>query len=552
LCILTTLMALMGFMLMAQGVAAEPVDALAGYRSQTPAWGTCDAYAMSDDYKGLLPLFGDRAHCATIRVPLDYADPSRGDIHVAMLRVAAGNPKERRGAILINPGGPGEDGLPYALLIGYLWGEANPATQTGAGSLFREIEQHYDLVGFSPRGTGSSTELRCASEEKLAPASMVAADGSPENIRNNLRNARLKAEACLSNPLTPYINSEATARDMDIMRSVLGDDTLNFLGISYGTWLGTWYAGLFPEHAGRMLLIGNTDITSRLNDTLLSQEMGMQRVMDDILAPYAARNPNVFMLGDSVETVRRTFRSLRGDLLDVTATLLHETIAQSVNAPITLFTFYAAKVVQGLLETTSALTEEEFGALLEKKELDVPPEYRDLVRERARTLGENYFRKLRKETPAVDMKSFDAVGWAVQCNDAGTSYDEASWTQGSRFNAALYPLFGGMDIENPCLYWGGPVAKRPPVETIAKTGTFVMLQSEYDPYTILEGALRTFSALPNASLIVVEGEFQHFLTLPYGVEEVDRPIAEYLLYGMRPARLTTVAGNALPTLDARP
>ena len=79
------------------------------------------------------------------------------------------------------------------------------------------------------------------------PASILVADSAAENIQNNLLNARLKAKACLSNPLTPYINSDATARDMDIIRCVLGDDKLNYLGISYGTWLGTWYAGLFPE-----------------------------------------------------------------------------------------------------------------------------------------------------------------------------------------------------------------------------------------------------------------------------------------------------------------
>lgn len=542
---------MMGFLLAAASGADEIPDPLANYKSQVPTWEACDPGAMSDDYKGLLTLFGERARRATIKVPLDYAAPERGEIEVALLRVAAGNPRQRRGAILINPGGPGEDGLPYGLLFGYLWGEANPATGTDAGKLYREIAQYYDLVGFSPRGTGSSTQLRCTSAEKLKPASFLVADGGVENIQNNLLNSRLKAEACLSNPLTPYINSDATARDMDIIRCALGDDKLNFLGISYGTWLGTWYAGLFPERVGRMVLVGNTDITARLNDTLLSQEMGMQRVMDEILAPYAAENQEVFKLGGSTEEVQHAFRSLRGNLLDVTSALLHETIAQSVNAHVTLFTFHAAKAVQGLLETFSPKTEEELDALLEKKEWEVPLEYRDLVLERAKTLSKDYFSKLKGETATVDMGPFDAVGWAVQCNDAGTSYDAEAWVQGSAFNAGLYPLFGGSDIENPCLYWGGQTVKRPPVENIARAGGFVMLQSQYDPYTILEGALKTFAALPNASLIVVEREFQHFVLLPYGDDSVDRPIAEYLLNGTQPPRLTTCPGKPLPTVEAR-
>lgn len=543
-----TLLLLMGFLLASASGADESPSLLAAYESQIPAWEACDPGDFSDDYKGLLTLFGERARRATIKVPLDYADPTRGDIEVALLKVAAGNPQRRRGSILINPGGPGEDGLPYGLLFGYLWGESNPETNSESGKLFREIAQCYDLVGFSPRGTGSSTELRCASAEKLAPASILVADGAAENIQNNLLNARLKAEACLSNPLTPYINSDATARDMDIIRRVLGDDKLNYLGISYGTWLGTWYAGLFPERVGRMVLIGNTDITAKLNDTLLSQEMGMQRVMDEILAPYAAENPEVFKLGDSVDEVRRVFRSLRGNLLDVTSALLHETIAQSVNAHVTLFTFYAAKTVQGLLDAYSPETEEALNALLEKHEWGVPPDFRDLVLERAKTIGENYFQKLRHETGTVDMDSFDAVGWAVQCNDAGTSYDADAWAEGSRFNAVLYPLFGGSDIENPALYWGSPAVARPSLERVRSAGGFVMLQSQYDPYTILEGALRTFAALPNASLIVVEREFQHFVLLPYGNDKVDLPIAHYLLDGVQPPRLSFVVGNPLANL----
>ena len=546
-----TLLLMIGFLLASASNADEASNLLAVYENQVPAWEACDPGTLSDDYKGLLTMFGERASRATIKVPLDYADPERGDIEVALLKVAAGDPQRRRGAILINPGGPGEDGLPYSLLFGYLWGEANPATDSESGKLFREIAQCYDLVGFSPRGTGSSTRLRCTSDEKLMPAGILVADKGAENARNNLLNARLRAEACLSNPLTPYINSDATARDMDIIRCALGDDKLNYLGISYGTWLGTWYAGLFPERVGRMVMIGNTDITAKLNDTLLPQEMAMQRVMDEILAPYAAENPEVFKLGGSAEEVRQAFRSLRGNLLDVTSALLHETIAQSVNAHVTLFTFYAAKTVQGLLGAYSPETEESLNALLEKHEWGVPPDFRDLLLERAKTISRDYFQKLRMETGTVDMDSFDAVGWAVQCNDAGTSYDADAWVQASAFNAELYPLFGGSGIENPCLYWGGQRVQRPPVDTTARAGGFVMLQSEFDPYTILEGALKTFAALPNASLIVVKREFQHFVLLPYGDDNVDRPIAEYLLYGIQPPRLTVCEGKPLPTFEVR-
>ena len=177
---------------------------------------------------------------------------------------------------------------PMACCVRLSLGRGQPRHEQRIGQAFQGNRAVYDLVGFSPRETGSSTRLRRASAETLKPA------------------------------------------------SILGDDKLNYLGISYGTWLGTWYAGLFPERVGRMALIGNTDITAPLNDTLLSQEMGMRRVMDEILAPYAAENPKVFRLGASAEEVRQVFRSLRGNMLDVTSALLHETIAHAGEASVDL------------------------------------------------------------------------------------------------------------------------------------------------------------------------------------------------------------------------
>jgi len=214
-----TLLLTMGFLLLAHSGADASPDPLVNYKSQVPAWEACDPGAMSDDYKAMLTLFGERARRAVIKVPLDYADP-RGDIEVALLKVAAGNPQRRRGAILINPGGPGEDGLPYSLLFGYLWGEANPATGTGAGKLFREIAQYYDLVGFSPRGTGSSTQLRCISAESLKPATT-----SPR------RRSGKYPEICSFPPEGEMHEQSVDAlyqidacRDMDIHTVRVGDD----------------------------------------------------------------------------------------------------------------------------------------------------------------------------------------------------------------------------------------------------------------------------------------------------------------------------------------
>lgn len=548
-----SIMVTLGLIVSAVCPAAETGGTLTRYYGQTPAWRPCEAGLLDATSESLLPLFGDRVRFATIKAPMDYANPDGGDIEVALLRVAAGDPNRRRGAIVINPGGPGEDGLTYSLLFGYLWSEANKATATGAAALFKEVAQCYDLVGFSPRGTGASTRLARASEQRLKPALVLSADRSAANIGANMANAKAKAELLLADPLTRHIDSDSTARDMDIIRAALGDSKLNYLGISYGTWLGTWYAGIFPDRVGEMVLIGNTDITARLNDTLLAQDMGMQRALDSVLAPYAAAHPEDFGLGRSPEEVRAAFRSIGGGaLLDATEALLHETIAQSVNAHVTLLTFRAAIELGRLLAAAPGAGEEEIAARLDAVEWKLPEESALIAAGRAKELVAAYFKTLRGETDSLSMIPFDAVGWAVQCNDSGTSYDADAWGAASSLNAANYPIFGGSNIENPCLFWNLPAIGRPSVEAIAGAGAFVMLQSEYDPYTVLEGALRTFSALPSASLIVVKGEFQHFLLLPYGNDAVDLPIAKYLLDGELPQRLTFVEGNPLQLDRASP
>jgi len=157
---------------------------------------------------------------------------------------------------------------------------------------------------------------------------------------------------------------------------------------------------------------------------------------------------------------------------------------------------------------------------------------------------------LRKDTSTVYLDSQNSVRWAVVCNDSGTGYNEESWVLDLENSAGLYPLFGDLmtllpEMQNACLYWGGPVVARPPIESIASAGGILMLQSQYDPQTPREGAMKTFLALPNASMIQVDGEYSHGLYPPYGSACVDVPVAEYFLTGKQPSRMSNCEGNAL-------
>ena len=204
-------------------------DPLAGFKGQKLAWQSCDPAILGDSGAATLnksnvtlERFGTRLSCATMRAPLDYANPGKGELQVAFMRVAAEDPAQRQGAIMLNPGGPGGDGLILAPVFGAMWSGADEQTTTGA--LYRQMARSFDLVGFSPRGTGASTRLQCNSDETKKFVANETADRSPTNLAAMLYNARLSAEACAKNPLTPYLNTDATARDMDLMRHLLGDE----------------------------------------------------------------------------------------------------------------------------------------------------------------------------------------------------------------------------------------------------------------------------------------------------------------------------------------
>lgn len=530
------------------GSSATTVDPLLVYKSQTLAWQACgDEFrtALGPESSQKLDALGTRAKCAFMKAPLDYSDVAKGDIRVALLRISAEDQTRRMGAIVFNPGGPGNDGLSGPLIFSAVWSLFD--TSDPVKALYKQMSRSYDLVGFSPRGTGLSTSLTCLSDLFFRFVTSTSIDPSDKNYSDIMYNSKLIADTCQKNPLTPYINSDATARDMDLMRHLFGDAKLNYIGYSYGTWLGTWYAGLFPDRVGRMLLVGMTDITQPLSDTMfLTQEMGQQRVIDELLAPYAARHPERFALGNTPQAVRNAYSGLRyapGYLL----TTLREALAisDSNEADNTLLYLRAAQLMEGFISANPAADQKAVSTWIASASF-VPDAGLNLkARELAEILNGSYFEKVSQQLESATLIGKNALAYTIACNDAGSSYTEYTWIAASRSSSALYPLYGGFWAQNACIYWGAPVVSRPPVTAVNKAGTIMILQSELDPWTVREGAFKSFEVLSNARMIVVQNEYTHGLMLPYGSEYIDRPVAEYFLFGTAPKRLSYFAGKAL-------
>lgn len=548
--------------------SSPPADPMAVFHNQQLQWQPCTPDVLSDSDHALLQdahitleQFGADLRCTTMRAPLDYAQPGKGELQVAFMRVAARVPAQRQGAILLNPGGPGGDGQVLAPLIAASWRQ--PSADQPSGALYQKMADGYDLVGFSPRGTGRSTPLVCRSNERQKYVFNETTDRSARNIEAMLHNARLLAQACADNPLTPYIHTEATARDMDLLRHLMGDEKLNYAGASYGTWLGTWYAAMFPQRVGRMVLTGMVDLTASLPMTFLQQPRGYQRILDDVIVPYANRHADVFYTAGTVQDLGSIFATLDPDLQKVTSDVVTGYLGSAKKATQAVLALLAAQRLNTLVQQDSvknlvaqgAIDPAQQQVLAQLQTLDIVPAaqpgaaYAQLS-PRARTIAQNlaqaYFEELRRPTPVVDVQGRDTVAFAVPSNDSALELSQQQWLQNTNYNAQHYPLAGGLFSGWPGLFWAPPTAKAPSFMKLLDAGQIVVLHTEMDGQTPLSGALRSLTFLPSkTALVFIERDHTHAPFVPYGQACVDEPIARYFLQGDALPQRTRCPANAL-------
>ena len=239
---------------------------------------------------------GNGAQCTSLTVPLDYDAPDEGSIDISVIRRRATGP-EKLGSLVTNPGGPGSSGVQFV---------ARSASYLGPA-----LREAYDVIGFDPRGVGRSEPIDCLSDERLDV--FVAADPTPDDEAERQRNDELLAEfgeGCLerSGDLTGEVGTEQAARDMDVLRAALGDPALSYLGLSYGTFLGATYAGLFPDRVGRMVLDGAIDPSISTLELNMTQAKGFETATRAYL--QGCVDTGDCPLGGDVETAGQALREL--------------------------------------------------------------------------------------------------------------------------------------------------------------------------------------------------------------------------------------------------
>ena len=492
------------------GVAVPAGASKEPFTDQELTWGPC---AFTPEPEAL------PAECALVTVPRDWAAPDNGrTLQVSISRVAAGG--EHLGSLLVNPGGPGAQGtsLPGAL-----------------AAVQPQLHDRYALIGMDPRGTGQ--EGGAAAETCEVPIDRLsqrtdldARDRSADSIAEHLKLPRAVAEACQSEALAPFLTTWQTAHDMELIRTLLGETTLDYLGYSYGTWLGAKYAGLFPDSAGKIVLDSSTDFQGRLQAAFEAWPPINQRLFEDTFLPWMTRQFPA-EVGATTEEAAANWERGRA---------VFTGLGVSPDTYDAIFTGMGSQLrwVLGALVFVLGVSEDPEAALAGS---DLAPL---LDKESTARFG----MPLAELTPSVvatalvdDPADYQLVGatrYAVACGDQPTH--SAAWHQRlSDRQGPRFPLYGWQyGITEPCAFWSDDPRQQLPDLPAEVADRVLVVQGELDPQTGFEQARSAVLASPGVSMVSVDDSPFHAQYAFEGNPCVDGMVNVFLLHNSRPGNVT--------------
>jgi pimeloyl-ACP methyl ester carboxylesterase len=457
--------------------------------------------------------------CGYVTVPVDYGKPFGATIKLAVDRAnSTGTPAQRQGSLIYNPGGPGASGLRF------------PVRATSSAPLWVNTAKAYDFVGFDPRGVGHSAPISCQDPQEYVQAPK--ADPVPDSEADKRAQRKLAAEyaaGCLERtgaPMLSGMTTPNTARDLDVIRAALHEKKLNYLGVSYGTYLGAVYATLFPTHVRRLIV---DSVVNPAQDQIwyrnnLDQDVAFQGRWDDWEA-WVATYDSVYHLGNTPAKVEKKWLALR-------AGAKRRAIGGTVGPNELLGFFQNAPYYDSAWATVAGVWSRYEAGDTQALVDAAAPDPSD-------TAGN------------ITAENGNAVYTAVECTDAKWP---TSWRRWDRDNSALHAKYPFLTWENawlnlPCATWG--VKQRQPLDVRSHRGLpdVLIVQSTRDAATPYSGALELHRRLAGSRLITEKDAGSH------GVTNLVNPcvnsrVESYLLTGAVDAHDVVCGPHARPVPTA--
>lgn len=441
-----------------------------------------------------------------VTVPLDWDDPAGETIEIAIARHRAS--RTPMGSMLMNPGGPGGSGYDFV-------------AQSAAYIVTSDVLANYDIIGFDPRGVGRSTPIECtdgAEKDELLYGTFDNDYGTQAWIDELTVVEKEWIDACVENTgdLLGNLDAGSVARDMDVIRAVLGDEKMTFLGYSYGTYLGAVYAELFPQKVGRMVLDGAVDPLVDDLDALATQMAGFESAYRAFLEFCFAQSGCPFSGG--VEAAMQQTEDLILSAGDQGLTSNDGRILDTATIGTGLInSLYAEWLWSGLVQMLADLQ-----AGQAQSTFDSADEYN------SRYSGGTY-----------DGNGYE-IYTAVTCNEGTLGTDGVSPLEGLAIIDQKAPYLGfatALDdyvaLDVVCSNWPYPVADLPTSFSADGAPPILVVGTTNDPATPYSNAVSLSKQLSSGVLITYDGEGHTIYA--QGVACVDDTVDAYFLRGEVPS-----------------